>query len=189
MEKNLLKYIMVMQGILDKKICKQTISELSKLKKWEKHKFYNPTTNQYEYLSGDKELSTIYSNIKHKLFIEEKIKLAIHTYISELKFSWFNGYQAFNEIRFNKYSLKTKMAEHCDHIHSMFDGNKKGIPILSIVGLLNDNYKGGEFIMFQDKQIQLKTGDILIFPSNFLFPHKVDPVIKGVRYSFVSWVY
>lgn len=178
-----------MQNILDKKICKKTISELSKLKKWQKHKFYNATTNQYEYLSGDKELSTIYRDTKSKSFIEEKIKLAINTYISELKFSWFDSYQGFNEIRFNKYSSKTKMAEHCDHIHSMFDGNRKGIPILSIVGLLNDNYKGGGFIMCEDKKIELKTGDIVIFPSNFLFPHKIEPITKGTRYSFVSWVY
>ena len=123
------------------------------------------------------------------MIIEEKIKLAINTYISELKFSWFHSYQAFNEIRFNKYSLKTKMAEHCDHIHSMFDGSRKGIPILSIIGLLNDNYKGGGFIMCEDKKIELKAGDIVIFPSNFLFPHKVEPVTKGTRYSFVSWVY
>ena len=81
------------------------------------------------------------------------------------------------------------MAEHCDHIHSLFDGEIKGIPILSIVGTLNENYEGGEFIMFQDKEIKLLTGDLLIFPSNFLYPHRVDPVKKGTRYSYVSWVY
>jgi predicted 2-oxoglutarate/Fe(II)-dependent dioxygenase YbiX len=81
------------------------------------------------------------------------------------------------------------MAKHVDHIHSMFDGNMKGIPILSIVGMLNDDYEGGEFVMFDDKIIELKQGDILMFPSVFLYPHEVKPVTKGVRDSFVSWVW
>lgn len=118
-----------------------------------------------------------------------KLWLAIDSYIKDYKFNWFNGWQGYSRIRFNRYSKTKKMAEHCDHIHSLFDGEIKGIPILSIVGTLNENYEGGEFIMFQDKEIKLLTGDLLIFPSNFLYPHRVDPVKKGTRYSYVSWVY
>ena len=82
------------------------------------------------------------------------------------------------------------MENHCDHIHSMFDGERKGIPILSIVGVLNDDYEGGELIMFDgDKTISTKKGDLLIFPSNFLYPHRITPVTKGPRYSYVSWVW
>ena len=78
------------------------------------------------------------------------------------------------------------MREHHDHIHSLFDGQHKGIPVLSFIGILNDNYKGGDFII-RNKKIKTKTGDIIIFPSSFMFPHKVTEVTKGIRYSFVSW--
>jgi len=81
------------------------------------------------------------------------------------------------------------MSKHCDHIHSLFTGNIRGIPILSIVGVLNDDYKGGEFIMFDNYEIKFKAGDLIIFPSIFLYPHLVKPVKKGIRYSFVSWCY
>ena len=81
------------------------------------------------------------------------------------------------------------MANHCDHISSLFDGKRKGIPILSIIGLLNDDFEGGELIMFEDKKIDTKKGDLLIFPSNFMYPHEIMPVTKGVRYSYVSWVW
>ena len=81
------------------------------------------------------------------------------------------------------------MQNHCDHIQSMFDGERRGIPILSIVGILNDDYEGGELIMFGDKKIDTKKGDLWIFPSNFLYPHEITPVIKGVRYSYVSWAW
>ena len=71
----------------------------------------------------------------------------------------------------------------------MFDGQIKGIPTLSIVGCLNDNYDGGDFIMWEKEKINLKQGSVLIFPSNFMFPHRVNSIKKGTRYSFVSWVY
>lgn len=92
-------------------------------------------------------------------------------------------------VRFNRYTVHTAMRAHHDHIHSLFDGERKGIPILSIVGLLNDNYEGGKFIFFENHEVVLKKGDIMIFPSIFMFPHRVENVTKGVRNSFVSWTW
>jgi hypothetical protein len=92
-------------------------------------------------------------------------------------------------VRFNRYTVHTLMRAHHDHIHSLFDGERKGIPTLSIVGLLNDNYTGGEFVFFNDYEVKLKQGDILIFPSVFLYPHRVQKVTRGVRNSFVSWAW
>jgi predicted 2-oxoglutarate/Fe(II)-dependent dioxygenase YbiX len=43
--------------------------------------------------------------------------------------------------------------------------------------------------MFDDYEIKFKAGDLIIFPSIFLYPHLVKPVKKGTRYSFVSWCY
>jgi len=81
------------------------------------------------------------------------------------------------------------MAEHCDHISSLFDGKIKGIPMLSVVGQLNEDFEGGEFVMWGDKVIEFESGDLIIFPSNFVYPHRVEPVTKGSRYSYVSWAY
>ena len=81
------------------------------------------------------------------------------------------------------------MTEHADHIHGLFDGERKGIPVLSAVGLLNNEFEGGEFIMCEDEEINLSAGDMLIFPSVFLFPHRVKPIISGIRYSCVTWAW
>ena len=78
---------------------------------------------------------------------------------------------------------------HADRVQEMFDGERKGIPTLSVVGLLNDDFEGGEFTMFEDYKIKLKTGDVLIFPSTFMYIHQVTPVVTGTRYSWVSWVW
>ena len=91
-------------------------------------------------------------------------------------------------IRFNRYFKNVKMDYHFDHIRTLFDGKRKGIPVLSIVGLLNDDFSGGEFIL-NEETVPLKKNSLLIFPSNFLYIHGVNPIIKGVRYSFVTWVW
>ena len=61
--------------------------------------------------------------------------------------------------------------------------------MLSIVGQLNEDFEGGEFVMWGDQVIPFEKGDIIIFPSNFMYPHRVEPVTKGERYSYVSWAY
>lgn len=92
--------------------------------------------------------------------------------------------------RFNKYVDGQTMDWHVDHIHSLFDGNLKGIPILSINTLLNDDYVGGEFCLNLDgKEVvyTLNAGQSLIWPSVFLYPHHVKPVTKGERQAFITW--
>jgi predicted 2-oxoglutarate/Fe(II)-dependent dioxygenase YbiX len=81
------------------------------------------------------------------------------------------------------------MRSHYDHIHSIFDGDRKGIPVLSILGVLNDDYKGGNFLFNDEHEVKLRQGDILIFPSIFLYPHKVKEVTEGTRYSFITWAF
>ena len=47
--------------------------------------------------------------------------------------------------------------------------------------------------MFQttsaDKNLTIKKikNRLIVWPSNFLFPHSVQPVSSGERYSIVSW--
>ena len=53
---------------------------------------------------------------------------------------------------------------------------------------LNDDYEGGEFMVFGngEQQIALGKGEAIVF-SSFL-PHKVKPITKGERWSLVAWV-
>jgi len=54
--------------------------------------------------------------------------------------------------------------------------------------LLNDDYEGGEFAFF-DREIVISgsKGSIVMFPSNFMFPHEIMPVTSGTRYSIITW--
>lgn len=56
--------------------------------------------------------------------------------------------------------------------------------VVTVVCYYNDDYEGGE-IVFPNIGLELKpkAGQILVFPSNFLFEHLVKPVTAGIRYS------
>lgn len=52
---------------------------------------------------------------------------------------------------------------------------------------LNDDYEGGDFVFNDNHTLKFNAGDILIFPSTFMYAHEVKAITKGTRYSFVSW--
>tara|TARA_R100000664_G_C2736449_1_gene125795 strand:- start:620 stop:1198 length:579 start_codon:yes stop_codon:yes gene_type:complete len=63
---------------------------------------------------------------------------------------------------------------------------------LSFILLLNNDYEGGE-LQFKEVNsdeiitIENKPGRVIIWPSNFMYRHRVKPVTKGTRYSVVCW--
>lgn len=60
---------------------------------------------------------------------------------------------------------------------------------LSTILYLNDDFEGGNLI-FPDFNLSLKPepGLFICFPSNYNYVHGVEPVLKGTRYSIVSWM-
>lgn len=54
--------------------------------------------------------------------------------------------------------------------------------------ILNDDFDGGEFAFFdRELKYKLSKGDAIMFPSNFMYPHEIMPVTKGIRYSIITW--
>jgi hypothetical protein len=193
MRKNLSYYVKSYK-LLDDIVCNQTIDELKKSEDeqtnaWQQHTFYNAKNESYATRSGDQELDISYVNTSTRPIIMDKIWQAFYLYASDLGFPWWNSWQGYSLVRFNRYKETRLMAEHCDHIHSLFDGERKGIPVVTALGLLNNDYEGGDLVMWQDKPLSFEPGEIKVFPSNFLYPHRIDPVTEGTRYSFVSWAW
>lgn len=60
---------------------------------------------------------------------------------------------------------------------------------LTCVINLTDQHDGGNFCFFKEQiKVKLGVGDVVIFPSSFLFPHSVSTITKGERYSIVTWL-
>lgn len=182
-------YVKVYENFIDEETRAGAIEEIKNIN-WQTHSFYRPLAN--DFVRFDNEFDIGYGTGEYAKKVQDKLWFAIEKYIlQDMSFcsEWWSTWNGYTQIRFNKYDQTTKMKLHCDHIHDAFDGQRKGVPILTILGALNDNYEGGEFIMFGDKQVDIPAGAVLIFPSNFMYPHEVKPVKAGTRYSYVSWVW
>tara|TARA_R110000803_G_scaffold54619_1_gene111351 strand:- start:1136 stop:1729 length:594 start_codon:yes stop_codon:yes gene_type:complete len=89
------------------------------------------------------------------------------------------------DIQVLKYEKNGKYNFHVDH--------GALVPrTISCIYFVNDDYEGGELcfkFLKQEKEliIEKKTNRMIVWPSNFLYPHAVKPVTEGIRYSIVSW--
>lgn len=180
-------YIRVYKQFYTSNFCLDLVNNL-KDAIWTTHSYYNPSLKTSR--SFDNELEVSNTNIPLKKQLDDKIKNALNQYVKKdmEHLVWYNEWNGHTPCRFNKYEPQAKMRLHCDHIHTVFDGKRKGIPVLTVLGALNDDYEGGKLFLC-GKHIELKTGDIVVFPSNFLYPHEVEPVTSGTRYSFVVWAW
>ena len=91
-----------------------------------------------------------------------------------------------NQIDLLKYTPGGKYETHTDH----FTNTPRH---LSIIINLNDDYEGGDLIFTDQKHKEIKRlklgkGSIVFFPSNFMYPHGIQPITKGTRYSIVAWL-
>lgn len=83
-------------------------------------------------------------------------------------------------MNFIKYGPGQHFQEHSDHGYSY-------IATVSLVSYPNDDYEGGE-LYFPKLKLTIKpeAGDIVIFPSTYLFSHVAKPVTTGTKYSIVT---
>jgi predicted 2-oxoglutarate/Fe(II)-dependent dioxygenase YbiX len=193
--KKLSDFILI-ENLLDEKACKKIISFSESQKLWQKHTWYDGKSSKYFAKKGDaeydeyEEFDVFYLNENHDNINNIIYPILIDfckKYCSIFSFDGSTFVSRIFPIRVNKYDQNTEMKKHFDHIQSLFSPPIKGIPALTILGFLNDDYEGGKFILFDDQEIETKQGDIIIFPSNFMYPHSVNKINKGTRYSFVTW--
>ena len=91
-----------------------------------------------------------------------------------------------NQIDLLKYTPGNKYEIHTDH----YTNTPRH---LSIIMNLNNEYKGGDLIFTNQKEKEIKRfkltkGSVIFFPSNFMYPHMIEPITKGTRYSIVAWL-
>jgi hypothetical protein len=94
-------------------------------------------------------------------------------------------YKEIFDIEILKYENAGFYTWHVDHFYS--------IPrTMSCILLLNNDYEGGN-LCFRNPdgsgewEVEVKPNRMILWPSNFLYPHTVKPVTKGKRYSVVAW--
>lgn len=189
-EAKLKDLIHVEKNIIPDNICDYVIKDIES-REWRPHTWYNSQSN------------TISNELSMELDVQnttEDLQKLLSPYIVEAGYFYNQKYHyksdrtnqiinKFSKLRFNRYSPGQIMRQHYDHIHSLYDGKEKGIPVLSFILNLNDDYEGANLYFWKDYIVPLGKGDIIMFPSLFLFPHGVTEASKGCRYSAVSWAW
>lgn len=191
-DKNLKDFIFVDRSVLPSQLCDFIIKKSDDYE-WQKHGWYGHNNKlhvskdeSYTFLEGDdKEFDRTTIDKIISLQLKPYLQKSVKSYTKSLEITVPINF--YSHISLNRYNVGSRMKNHYDHIHSLFDGKDKGIPVLSIVGLLNDDFEGGDFIFWENYNLNLKKGDILIFPSLFFYSHNVQEILRGTRYSIVCW--
>jgi hypothetical protein len=107
----------------------------------------------------------------------DRKKAAVDHYVGRFRLGDLRYWEAMNFI---KYGPGQHFQEHHDH---GFSYNCT----VSLVAYINEDYEGGElYFRLQDLNVKPKAGDLYIFPSNYMYPHRAMPVHSGVKYSIVT---
>jgi predicted 2-oxoglutarate/Fe(II)-dependent dioxygenase YbiX len=169
------------------------VKKISSLVKWlNKQKFFHAETlgglnknirsaEQINLNNKDKSLT----NVHWFNYLVYKFTELIKNYNSKM----FNDTctSGFTEI----IALKYEKGDYYD-VHT--DNHTRVPRTLSIILFLNDDYEGGSVTFKCPKtnkdilNVSPKAGRVIIFPSNFMYPHTVNNVTKGCRYSIVAWI-
>jgi Rps23 Pro-64 3,4-dihydroxylase Tpa1-like proline 4-hydroxylase len=183
--KNINDYISVFEGVITESLCDAILSEFSKEEEWQKTVIDGGVVN-------DKIRSAETIVISYPHVIEKNIKvrskldkylfasagLAIKKYNEKFPLALIQEDSGYELLRYKEGQFYT----------SHTDSFKARPRAVSCSFVLNDNYEGGEFAFFDcELKYKLKKGSCIMFPSNFMYPHEIMPVISGTRYSIVTW--
>ena len=95
------------------------------------------------------------------------------------------NYKHIFDIEILKYENTGFYTWHVDHFAT--------VPrTMSCILLLNNDYEGGNLCFrnpdgSNEWEVEVRPNRMIVWPSNFLYPHTVKPVTKGKRYSVVAW--
>ena len=182
--------IHIERGIIPANICDHVIQDIE-TREWKPHTWYTSASGSFG-SEETMELDVQYSTSELQKELDPFIIKAGLAY--EQKYSYPSDktkefMSKFSLLKFNRYSSGQIMRQHHDHIRSLFDGFERGIPVFSLILNLNDDYEGADLFFWKDYVVPLGKGDIIMFPSLFLFPHGVTEATKGKRYSAASWAW
>lgn len=191
-ESKLKDLIVVEESIIPKNICDYVIQDIES-REWRPHSWYNAQTGTFG-SEPTKELCVQNTTEELQALLSPYIIQAGASYNKKVLFEGGGDrtrqiMNKFSKLRFNRYVPGQIMRVHIDHIKSLFSPPEQGIPVLSMILCLNDDYEGGELVFWDDYKVKPPAGSIILWPSLFLYPHGVDEVTSGLRYSAVSWAW
>lgn len=132
---------------------------------------FKKTDIEHDKSEASLKLQSLWQDVYHRKLQAVKDYTKRHN-VGELRY-W-------EALNFVKYGPNQHFQEHTDH---GFSYNC----VVSMVGYVNDDYEGGGLAFrMQGIEVKPKAGDLFVFPSNFMYPHRAMPVESGTKYSIVT---
>jgi len=179
-------YILILEDIISPTLCNDILNEYINSSEWQaacvgSNGIINKKIRNCSLLEMSKNI-IIEKNKNVRKSLDDKVfecaKEAIKKYNKKFNQAMISKDSGYCLLKYEKGGFYTQ------HIDSFSE-----IPrTISCSFILNNDFKGGEFSFFNNKlTYSLKKGAAIMFPSNFLYPHSVLPVIQGTRYSIITW--
>lgn len=186
-ERSLKDYIKVFDNFVPADFCDLIVNEYKDSDEW------NHTLTGSGHDPSARNCSSIPISVNDIILQNEEVRKSIDQTLFEIVGNVVDAYsQLFPETKpeikedsgyeLLKYNEGQFYVEHTDSFKEMPRA-------LSCIISLNDDYEGGE-VSFFSREIthKLKKGDILLFPSSFMYPHEIQTITKGTRYSIITWL-
>jgi hypothetical protein len=183
--KNINDYIIVIEGAITHALCDAILEEFKAEEEWNKT-FVGSGVIREDVRSAE----TIVISYPHVIEKNPKVRQKLDKYLfASAGFAIKKYNEKFPLAKIEEDSgyemLRYKEGQfYVEHTDSF-----KAVPrAVSCSFALNDDYEGGEWAFFnREKVIKVPKGAAVLFPSNFMYPHEIMPVTKGVRYSVITW--
>lgn len=184
--KKLEDYILVLDNIVPEELCDRILSEYKNSDLWRNTEVGNGGVN---------------SNIRNCSSINISDQFVVDQQNSEFRKKIDEDFFLCASTALNRYrELFPEVASEIDTGYDLLrytegqfyvqhtDSFKTQQRSVSCSFILNEDYEGGEFAFF-DREMIIRggKGSIIMFPSNFMFPHEIMPVTSGTRYSIITW--
>jgi predicted 2-oxoglutarate/Fe(II)-dependent dioxygenase YbiX len=186
MPRDLKGFVKVFDGVMSPELCDRIVSEYKDDKNWEEASVGNGVIND-----SVRRVDSIRMNDPYIIYKNFDARQRLNFDMTEAMFFAIQRYRqvapAMTAEENSGYDLLRYQEGdfYKEHTDSYINNPRH----VSCSFHLNDDYEGGEFAFLnREFKIKAKKGSVIMFPSNFMFPHEILPVTKGTRFSIITWL-
>ena len=189
---NMSDHILYLPSFIDKDICKSIMDSLDNLERDDSTPYTDGLLNDDADTYFDPDIKYI-DKVRDRIFID-----GLKEYASKIRsFNWsYYDTKSFHcsEMIIRRYNQGSEFKYHHDDIiGEMFQHwfiRRQNILTCNFYFSDAKDYECGDLVFTcSDKKYHTSVGDIIIFPSNWMFYHEVQKITKGKRYSGTVWLY
>tara|TARA_A100001388_G_scaffold78379_1_gene56150 strand:- start:906 stop:1583 length:678 start_codon:yes stop_codon:yes gene_type:complete len=188
---SMLDHILHLPAFIDKNQCISVMNSLDNLERDDSAPYTDGLLNDDADTYFDPNIKYI-DNVRDRIFVD-----GLKEYASRVRsFNWsYYDTKSFHcsEMIIRRYNVESQFKYHHDDIIGEIFPHwfLRRQNILTCNFYFSDakDYEGGDLVFTCGKKFHPSMGDIIIFPSNWMFYHEVQKITKGKRYSGTVWLY